>query len=142
MIKQLIQDHFYALQIGVGAFFLFLWFLRRKEDTKSPFKVREADRVAGMATKPGQPANDALAKARYEAGKILLEGFRPNLPPHEILGVKAGASADEVQKAWKDLMKRYHPDQVGRPGTREWQDAQRIAEVINHAKDTLLKTAK
>jgi hypothetical protein len=34
-------------------------------------------------------------------------------------------------------MKRYHPDLVGRPGSREWKDAQRIAEAINRAKEEL-----
>ena len=27
-------------------------------------------------------------------------------------------------------MKRYHPDLVGPPGSREWKDAQKIAEEI------------
>jgi len=36
------------------------------------------------------------------------------------------------------FMKRYHPDLVGRPGTREWNDAQKIAEAINRAKEEML----
>jgi hypothetical protein len=39
-------------------------------------------------------------------------------------------------------MKRYHPDVVGRPGTREWKDAQKIAESLTAARDSLLKNRK
>jgi DnaJ-domain-containing protein 1 len=48
----------------------------------------------------------------------------------------------QIQSAYRELMKRYHPDRVGRPGTREWQDAQGIAEAINRAKRDLLARAK
>lgn len=65
-----------------------------------------------------------------------------NAAAHEILGISPSASVEEVQKAYRELMKRYHPDKVGRPGTREWSDAQKIAEAINHARDTMLKSRK
>lgn len=33
--------------------------------------------------------------------------------PYEVLGVKEGASKDEIRKAYKTLAKKYHPDQYG-----------------------------
>ncbi len=30
--------------------------------------------------------------------------------PYEVLGVRSGASKDEIQKAYRELVKRYHPD--------------------------------
>jgi molecular chaperone DnaJ len=31
--------------------------------------------------------------------------------PYEVLGVKQGATDDEIKKAYRELVKKYHPDQ-------------------------------
>lgn len=49
-----------------------------------------------------------------------------------ILGLKEGASVEEIEKAYKSLMKDHHPDQHG----SEW-----IAKKLNAARDILLKNA-
>jgi DnaJ-domain-containing protein 1 len=72
----------------------------------------------------------------------LLAGIVLNRPAHEILGLSVDASELEIAQAYRDLMKQYHPDKVGAPGTREWQDAQRIAEAINQARDEMMKRAR
>lgn len=57
--------------------------------------------------------------------------------PYEVLGIKEGASEDEIKKAYRDLVKKYHPDQ--------YQDnpLSRLAEEklreINEAYDYLMK---
>ncbi|SNX53210.1 DnaJ domain-containing protein [Thermoanaerobacterium sp. RBIITD] len=33
--------------------------------------------------------------------------------PYEVLGLKEGASIEEVKKAYRELVKKYHPDQYG-----------------------------
>lgn len=30
--------------------------------------------------------------------------------PYEVLGIKEGASEEEIRKAYKDLVRKYHPD--------------------------------
>jgi hypothetical protein len=46
-------------------------------------------------------------------------GFQPSPPgsgmvkdPHDILGVKRGASMDEIKKAYREQIKKFHPDKV------------------------------
>jgi len=59
--------------------------------------------------------------------------------PYEVLGIREGASEDEIKKAYRELVKKYHPDQ--------YQDnpLSRLAEEklreINEAYDYLMKNA-
>jgi DnaJ-domain-containing protein 1 len=131
---------FYLLQIGVGGLFLAVLAWGRAKPRESGFAVREADLKKGA--KPQAAGSDELAQARIERKSPLsLPGIRIDGPPHEILGIAPNATADEVQRAYRERMKQYHPDKIGRPGSREWGDAQKIAEAINRAKAELLKNA-
>ncbi len=38
-------------------------------------------------------------------------------------------------------MKRYHPDKIGPAGSREWKDAQRIADAIIKAKEEMIEAS-
>ena len=142
MRPEQIRHFFYLGQILLGAAFLGVgWLFIRPKESESGFKLREADRKPV----PGEPtktviAPDALANARIQkAVPLSLPGIRIVGSPHEVLGISPGASKDQVQRAYRELMKRYHPDKIGRPGSREWKDAQKIAEALNLAKEKMLK---
>jgi hypothetical protein len=151
MLRKLAEHSFYLSQLAVLLMFGFFlarhWFIGR--GTESNFRVRESDRArppVGPAP-PGTPRLQApaedLASARMKrAARLQLEGIRLDGAPHEVLGVRETAGRDEIQKAWRQLIKRYHPDQVGPPGSREWEDAQKIAEAINEARDRMLRNAR
>jgi molecular chaperone DnaJ len=51
---------------------------------------------------------------------------------YEILGVAPGASADELKKAYRNLAKKYHPDQ-----NRDNKEAEQKFKEISHAYDIL-----
>ncbi len=121
------------LGLLIAVFFIFL---RKQKSPESRFKVREADREkkpTSSTQKESQPNSSRNKKT------AALPGFRIEGEPHEILGVPVDASPKEIQRAFRELMKRYHPDHVGRPGTREWKDAQKIAEALIRAKEALTK---
>jgi hypothetical protein len=141
-LKQL----FYFGQIVIGALMVgAYWVLRKPKYPDSGFKTREGDpsvRRAQAGARPALQQPDPLAEARMRRHEPLrLAGIRIDGEPHEILGIAATSGTPEIQRAYRELMKRYHPDIVGRPGSREWTDAQRIAEAINRAKEEMLKRA-
>lgn len=57
--------------------------------------------------------------------------------PYEILGVKQDASEDEIKKAYRDLVKKYHPDQY-RDNPLAKLAEEKLREV-NEAYDTIMK---
>lgn len=57
--------------------------------------------------------------------------------PYEILGVKPGASQDEIKSAYRKLIKQYHPDQFGNNPLKNLAEEKMIE--INKAYDELAK---
>ena len=59
--------------------------------------------------------------------------------PYEVLGIKEGASEDEIKKAYREMVKKYHPDQ--------YQDnplsklAEEKLREVNEAYDYLMKNS-
>jgi DnaJ-domain-containing protein 1 len=137
------QGNFGLLQIALSVGFLLLWFWSRsREESKSRFKLREADR--NLKFERGEEAARRTADARAAGAKkpLRLEGIVSDGAPHEVLGISALATEAEIQKAFKDRMKRYHPDRIGRPGSPEWTDATKIAEALNRARNEMLERLK
>lgn len=140
IIQKFFSEHFGLIQIGISAFFVFIWFrAKHREESQSRFRVREADR--DLRFKRG-PAETASAEAMRKKEPLRLDGIVADGAPHEVLGISALATEAEIQKAYKERMKRFHPDLIGRPGSREWTEATKIAEAINRARTTMLEKLK
>ncbi len=59
--------------------------------------------------------------------------------PYEVLGLKEGASVDEIKKAYRELVKKYHPDRY-RDNPLSDLAEDKLRE-INEAYDILIKNA-
>lgn len=133
MLSELIKNlrnpeemgHFFASFEGfiIVLILIILWRFSTHRP-ESNFKVRESERTPEKMKKSPKP--------------LELEGIRIDALPHEVLGLPLNATEHQIQQSYRALMKRYHPDQVGRPGTPEWTEAQKIAEAINAARSAMM----
>lgn len=60
--------------------------------------------------------------------------------PYEILGVREGSSAEEIKRAYKELVRKYHPDQYQNNPLSDL--AEEKLKEINDAYDFLIKRAE
>jgi hypothetical protein len=79
--------------------------------------ARRLGRATGRAVRAVRPAPKPNEMSEAEA--------------RSLLGVKPGASAKAVQKAYLRLIRRAHPDSGGTEG---------LASMLNTARDTLIRT--
>ncbi len=82
------------------------------------FYRRHLQQAAARTTREsgGRAQREGSTRARAEPP-------RGPLDPHEVLGVSASASKDEIDSAYKARMKEYHPDKVAHLG----EDLQKLA---------------
>jgi hypothetical protein len=132
------SDAFPLVQLGlILGFAGAAWFFFRPKSPESGFGLRESDRPP-----PRREPKKLDPQARLhdpQKARLLLTGFRADLPPHELLGVAPNADEKEIRKAFREKMKQYHPDRVAAPGTAEWKEAQKISQVLEEARGRMIE---
>ena len=61
--------------------------------------------------------------------------------PYEVLGVRRGASKDEIVSRYRELVRQYHPDKVTNMAPEFREVAERRMKEINAAYDALKRYA-
>jgi DnaJ-domain-containing protein 1 len=74
-------------------------------------------------TEDAEPKQESRARSRKPSGHMSVE------EAYAVLGLKQGASEEEISRAHRQMMKKFHPDQGG---------STYLASRINEAKDVLL----
>jgi len=62
--------------------------------------------------------------------------------PYEVLGVPQEITNDEIERAYRDLLKKYHPDRVQHLGAEFQEMAEERAKAINEAYAKILRERK
>jgi uncharacterized membrane protein YkvA (DUF1232 family) len=82
------------------------WFLFKKNNRKTTHNYR-----SNSGHSPSQSAGKTKNKADFSGNES--KGFRSS---YEILGVSAEATWEQIQAAYKEKIKQYHPDKVSHLG--------------------------
>jgi len=121
---------------------LAIWFIRKRlsgkrKGFKKPFWQNNAK---GSGTWQGQKGgNDQQYNYKENAEKKTAEEERrSSSDPYVILNVRRNATENEIKKAYKELLKKYHPDKVAFLGEEFQQIAHKKMVEIQRAYDTLI----
>jgi hypothetical protein len=152
-IPELVSQHFIKIQVVLFVSGVLVAFkLLQGKQTSTQFKSREADRNDLERLRQGGPdlAQAKLARARPTANPsanpavppLSLPGIRLNGLPHEILGIAEDASEADVLKAYKESIKRFHPDRIQGQAKEQLQFYQEASAKLNQAKEDLIRAIR
>ncbi len=79
----------------------------------------------------------ALIGHAFDAGWV--KGPARHDDPYEVLGVSADATQDDIDRAYRQLMGKYHPDKVAGAGEEIRARAEQRSRDINGAYDRIRK---
>jgi DnaJ-class molecular chaperone len=115
-----------------------------KGNRESQFRNREAERNdLDKILNQGQKLENAkLPQSKRNTPPpppLQLPGINLNGEPHEVLGIRADASEEVIMKAYKDAIKRFHPDRIQGQAQDQIRFYQEASARINDAKNAMIK---
>jgi DnaJ-domain-containing protein 1 len=141
-ILESIGGNFTRIQAVILAFgILSVLYYMNNKGKESGFRKREADREdLGKFRTHGPDSGEAKVRKKSPAPPPLsLPGIRLTGEPHEVLGVRENADEGEIMRAYKDAIKRFHPDTIQGSAKDQMQFYQEASARINDAKNAMIK---
>lgn len=90
-----------------------------------------------------KPSQDQTSSSGPREAPPKLESALPlwtkDTEPHIILGVHQAANLDEIEQAYKSLLKKYHPDRFASWGSGYQNRAHQIILLLQDARERMLK---
>ena len=145
MSLQWVADHFGKLQFFLLAMAIFfVWNNIRTNTNASNFKKREANRddLDRLMKNEHDLANAKIRKPKSVIPPLSLPGISLTGEPHEILGVDLEASESEIMRAYKDKIKRFHPDRIQGQAKDQMKFYEQASAKINQAKEAMISNLK
>jgi hypothetical protein len=140
--KTFVLENFLELQFVLLGLFAWIFISAlRKQDPQSRFKVREADRLKSQP-KPQSSTAPSAASLEKTAPDLRLPGFRLTGKPHEILGIPAQSGINEINEAYRSLMKQVHPDLHEKVAAEQLRYYENASKVFTDAKIEMIKKIK
>jgi DnaJ-domain-containing protein 1 len=146
-IPEFIAHYFVKIQFAIfviGA--LFCIRILQSGKTQTNFKSREADRTDLDKLRNGPGLADAKMRPQKPTTPppvpLNLPGIRLTGEAHEILGVDENASEAEIMRAYKESIKRFHPDRIQGQAKDQIQFYEQAAAKLNQAKEDMVKSLK
>ncbi|UCE33578.1 MAG: DnaJ domain-containing protein [Deltaproteobacteria bacterium] len=115
-----------AITVGL----LYWYFIYRPAKMRSQFKQSYYGK--------GEGASGEAHQENQQRGQTGAEFSRQD--PYDVLGVPRGASQDEIRRAYRKLVVKYHPDKVNHLGDEFRILAEKRFKEIQRAYQELIKT--
>jgi DnaJ-class molecular chaperone len=145
MSLQWIADHFGKLQfVLLGMAIIFVWNNIRTSKNASNFKKREANRddLDRLMKIERDLANAKIHKSKPAAAPLSLPGITLHGEPHEILDIAPEANESEIIRAYKDKIKKFHPDRIQGQAKDQMKFYEQASAKINQAKEAMISKLK
>jgi DnaJ-domain-containing protein 1 len=144
-LTETVARHFQDIQLGILVFSVIsigIFFRARSEPSR--FRQREADRpdldrILKQGPDSGQSRGPKKGGPSPAPPPLFLPGIRLNGAPHEVLGVDENATEPQVMKAYKEAIKRFHPDTIQGKAREQLKFYEDASARINDAKNEMLR---
>lgn len=108
------------------------WFRNRRNTDETSARLDAIDLHAAIKRTP------LPAAVNVGALKSDLPVWDENTPPNEVLGISIGADVETVEKSYRALLRRYHPDRFASRGPEYLARAHQVVLLLQKARDRML----